>query len=93
MAVACPEVVDLAARLRLTVGGKGTWFYRDQRPIITGEMLDTFVNDGFATVEVKWEEPVMDGGRTRTLAFHYATVACWVYDNLDEGGEETLFVA
>ena len=47
------------------------------------------------TVEVKWEDPGIWEGDSRaiTLACRYATVARWIYDNLHEGGEATLFVA
>ena len=58
-------------------------------------MVDTFVNNGFMTVGIQWEGPgIWDGdSRTITLACRYATVARWIYDNLHEGGERTLFVA
>ena len=60
-----------------------------------GMMVDTFVNDGFVTVGVRWEQPGIWEGDSRaiTLACRYATVARWIYDNLHEGGEETLFAA
>ena len=58
-------------------------------------MVDTFVNDGFLTVGIKWEEPGIwhIDSRAITLACRYATVARWIYENLHEGGEETLFAA
>ena len=58
-------------------------------------MVDTFVNDGFVTVEIQWEQPGIWEGDSRaiTLACRYATAARWIYDNLHEGGEETLFAA
>ena len=58
-------------------------------------MVDTFVNDGLVTVEIKWEEPGIweANGRAITLACRFATLARWIYDNLHEGAEETLFAA
>ena len=79
----------------LTTGGPGTFPYYGSAESITGKMIDTFVSDGLLTVEVKWEEPGIWHGDSRaiTLACRYATVARWMYDNLHEGGEETLFAA
>lgn len=58
-------------------------------------MVDTFVNDGFVAVGIKWEQPGIweRNSGSITLACRYATVARWIYDNLHEGGEETLFAA
>lgn len=81
------------------MGFTGTSFYRDLLPTIDGVTvaglrIATFVSDGLLAVEVAWDEPgIWGGARARTLACRYATVARWVYDNLHQGGEETLFVA
>jgi len=57
-------------------------------------MVNTFLKDGLATVEVKWEEPgIWGGARAIAFACRYATVARWTYDNLHEGSEETIFIA
>ena len=108
--VSCPDIDEAFAQLRLsrpaadvtykgtivlTTGGPGTFPYYGSLEDIAGMMVDTFVNDGFVTVGIKWEEPGIwhVDSRAITLACRYATVARWVYDNLHEGGEETLFVA
>jgi len=108
--VTCPDVDEASAELRLsrpaadvtykgmivlTTGGPGTLQYYRSLEQVAGMMVDTFVNDGFATVGIKWEQPgIWDlDHRAITLACRYATVARWVYGNLHEGGEETLFVA
>ena len=107
--VTCPDIDEASAQLRLsrpaadvtyngtivlTAGGPGTFLYYGSAEDIPGKMVDTFVNDGFLTVDIKWEEPsIWEGsGRAVTLACRYATVARWIYDNLHEGGKETLFV-
>ena len=53
------------------------------------------VNDGFLAVDIRWEEPGIWGSSRRaiTLTCRYATVARWIYNNLHEGAEATLFVA
>ena len=108
--VTCPDIDEASAQLRLsrpaadiphkgtivfTTGGPGTFLYYGSPEDIPGMMVDTFVNDGFVTVGVTWEEPGIwhVDSRAITLACRYATVARWIYDNLHEGGEETLFVA
>ena len=108
--VTCPDIDEAFAQLRLsrpaadvthkgtivlTTGGPGTFQYYGSLEQIAGMMVDTFVNDGFVTVGIKWEEPGIwhVDHRAITLACRYATVARWVYDNLHEGGEETLYVA
>ena len=108
--VTCPDIDEASAQLRLsgpaadvthkgtivlTSGGPGTFPYYGSAEDITGKMVDTFVNDGFLTVGIRWEQPGIWEGDSRaiTLACRYATVAQWIYDNLHEGGEETLFAA
>jgi len=58
-------------------------------------MLAILNTEGLWTVEVGWEPPgIWQGaGGSRTWACRYATVARWVYDNLHQGGERTLFAA
>ncbi len=79
----------------LTTGGPGTFSYYGSPEDIPGKMVDTFVSDGLVTVDIQWEEPGIWEGNSRatTLACRYATVSRWIYDNLHEGGEETLYVA
>ena len=106
--VTCPYIDEASAQLRqsgpagdnkgtivLTAGGPGTLPYYETAGDIPGTMVDILVNDGFLAVDIKWEEPGIWGSSRRivTLACRYATVARWIYDNLHEGGEATLFVA
>lgn len=109
MVVTCPDVDDAFAELRLarpqadvthkgtivlSTGGKGTFQYYVLADYIAGQMVNTFLNDGLVTVELKWEEPgIWEGARAIAFACRYATVALWTYDNLHEGGEETIFIA
>ena len=101
--VTCPGITDATVRLRvtgtgakgtilLTVGGRGTGWYRVGESVGGSEningMMDTLLAVGYKLVEVRWVEPgIWEGpGGAISLACRSATVFDWVYENIHQGG-------
>ena len=108
--VSCPRLAESPALLRvsgdgsagtilLTTGGSGGGLYRiggenGEGAAGIGNMMDTFLDEGYMLVEVQWKPPRIwdtsnDAGSI-TLACRAATIFQWVHENLHLGG---LFAA